>query len=99
MMWAKKTEELLPKTLASRATKLPAENIEAEVLRIVGAKRKPAPAPVPGFAGLGQILQAGSIIPVPTRQEMERQRREMERQLLSSQQPMWQYSLDQLLLR
>lgn len=42
MTWPFKEKLLLPKALADRAKKLPADQVEAEILKIVSAKAKPA---------------------------------------------------------
>lgn len=64
MTWPfdKKKSQLLPKDLAGRAEKVPAEKVEAEVLRIVkGAPASPTPLEIrtPAFP------MPGAIIPVP----------------------------------
>lgn len=69
MIWPKKKPPLLPKTLAARAEKVPAEKVEAEVLRIIKAPAAPAglaeirglafaPIPVPPWPPLYQQAQA-----------------------------------------
>lgn len=89
MTWPfEKRKDLLPKHLAERAKKLPADKVEAEVLRILD-KPKPAPradlplTPEQYFAGMQQaamqpMLQGvGQIVPLRDR------RRDLERAALS----------------
>jgi hypothetical protein len=66
-------KQLLPKDLGARAEKVPAEKVEAEVLRIISAKPA-APVPRPG-----QILPWDAFQAQAMRQEMDRQARELER--------------------
>ena len=63
MSWPKKKAPLLPKTLAARAEKVPAEKVEAEVLRIVKAGPMPAVTEIrtPAFPP----LEPGSLLPWP----------------------------------
>lgn len=75
MTWPfEKRKDLLPKHLAERATKLPADKVEAEVLRILD-KPKPAKLPLTPeqyFAGMQQaafqpLQGVGQIIPARRR--------------------------------
>lgn len=83
MTWPKKkAPQLLPKTLAERAEKMPAEKVEAEVLRIVQAAPA-APTPWAGAVEPGSLLPAsvwrsyqqafGSMQQAAQQQRLERQ--------------------------
>jgi hypothetical protein len=69
LTWKKK--ELLPKDLAERAKKLPADQVEAQVIKILSQKPKPPPQVGSPFPQL--------LSPYSLQQVTQEQLREMER--------------------